>query len=94
MSNELNEVRSNVLAQIEAVENRYKFAFVAAALAEAVFLGLFILLADFSERLHVLLLIAAVAIYTIVAFGLIALGLHVTRNTLRVIRAIEASSAK
>jgi len=90
MSEKLNEIRSNTLNQIEANERRYKLAFAAAALVEALFIGMFILIADLSDRLHVLLLIASVAIYTIVAFGLVAVGLHINRNTLRVIRAIEA----
>ena len=86
----LDEVRNNTLKQIEANERRYKLAFVGAAAVEAAFLGLFLVLADLTNRSHVLLLVTAVAIYTIVAFGLIAVGLHVNRNTLRVIRAIEA----
>jgi hypothetical protein len=86
----LNEIRNNTLKQIEANERRYKLAFVGAALTEAVFLGLFLTLADLTERGHLLLLVTGIAIYTVVLFGLIALGLHVNRNTLRVIRAIEA----
>lgn len=86
----LNEIRNSTLKQIEANERRYKLSFVGAAAIEAAFLGLFLVLADLTNRNHLLLLITAVAIYTIVAFGLIAVGLHVNRNTLRVIRAIEA----
>jgi hypothetical protein len=78
------------LKQIEANERRYKLAFVGAALTEAAFLGLFLTLADLTERSHLLLLVTGIAIYTVVLFGLIALGLHVNKNTLRVIRAIEA----
>ena len=94
MSEKLDDLRKNVLDQIQANESRYKLAFVGAAAVEALFIGLFIVLADFSERLHLLLFIASIAIYTIVAFGLIAVGLHVSRNTLRVLRAIEAIGAK
>ena len=71
-------------------DRQLALAFVGAAAVEAAFLGLFLLLADLTNRSHVLLLVTAVAIYTIVAFGLIAVGLHVNRNTLRIIRAIEA----
>ena len=85
----LDEIRSNTLKQIEANERRYKLAFVGAAAVEAAFLGLFLVIADLSNRSHLLLLVTAMAIYTIVGFGLIAVGLHVNRNTLRVIRAIE-----
>ena len=49
----------------------------------------FLLLADFSNRTHTLLLITTIAVYTILAFGLVALGTHVNRNTLRVLKAIE-----
>ena len=50
----------------------------------------FVLLADFGQRLHVLLLLAAVATYTIVALGLLALGQHVSRCTWRVLKAIDS----
>ncbi len=89
MSEKINEIRSNTLNQIERNERNYKFSFVGAAFVELLFLVAFLLLADFSNRIHVLLLIMTIVIYTIMAFGLLALGLHVNRNTLRVLNAIE-----
>jgi len=89
MSEKINEIRVNTLNLIERNERSYKFAFVGAAFIELLFLVAFLLLADFSNRSHVLLLIAAIAVYAILGFGLIALGLHVNRNTLRVLNAIE-----
>ena len=86
----LDEIRTSTLNQIEANERRYKLALAAAGIAEAAFLALFLILADLSNRSHLLLLVSAMAIYTIIAAGLFAVGLHVNRNTLRVIRAIEA----
>ena len=47
------------------------------------------LLADLSDRTHVLLLLATVSVYTILVFGLLALGAHVQRNTLRILMALE-----
>jgi hypothetical protein len=91
MNDKLNEIRTNTLAQIERNERNYKFAFVGVALVELLFLVAFVLLADFSNRVHLLLLLTTIAVYTIVGFGLIALGLHVNHNTLRVLRAIELS---
>ncbi len=90
MSEKINEIRSNTLNQIERNERNYKFSFVGAAFVELLFLVAFLLLADFSNRVHVLLLIMTIVIYTIMAFGLLALGLHVNRNTLRVLSALEA----
>ncbi len=89
MSEKINEIRSNTLNQIERNERNYKFSFVGAAFVELLFLVAFLMLADFSNRIHVLLLIMTIVIYTIMAFGLLALGLHVNRNTLRVLNAIE-----
>lgn len=89
MDNNIDEIRTNTLRQIEKTESYYKLAIVGAGLLEAAFFAAFLLLADFANRSHVLLLIAAVAIYTIVGAGMFALGMHVSRNTLRIIRAIE-----
>lgn len=89
MSEKINEIRSNTLNLIERNERNYKLAFVGAAAVELAFLVGFLLLADFSNRVHVLLLLSAIATYTILIFGLIAVGLHVNRNTLRMLSAIE-----
>lgn len=89
MSDKINEIRANTLNLIERNERNYKFSFVGAAFFELLFLIAFLLLADFSDRIHVLLLITTIVIYTMMAFGLLALGLHVNRNTLRVLRALE-----
>ena len=94
MANKVDEIRTGTLNLIERNERNYKLAFVGAAAIEALFLAAFLLLADFSNRVHVLMLIMTVAIYTILAFGLIALGLHVNRNTLRVLNALETIKTK
>lgn len=89
MSDKINEIRTGTLNLIERNERNYKLAFVGAALVEMLFIAAFLLLADFSNRVHVLLFVASFSVYTILIFGLIALGLHVNRNTLRVLSAIE-----
>ncbi|HKR02852.1 MAG TPA: hypothetical protein VJT09_19395 [Pyrinomonadaceae bacterium] len=85
----INGVRRTALDRIERSERNSKITFFVAAIIEAAFLAGFLLLADFSNRLHVLLLLATIAVYTILALGLVALGAHVNRNTLRVLSAIE-----
>lgn len=84
-------VRAEALDRMDRAERNYKLAFLAAAFVEAGFLAGYLLLADFGNRLHVLILIAAVAIYSIVGVGLVALGAHINRNTLRIIKAVEAA---
>ena len=81
--------RRAALDRIDRSERAYRAFFLAAAIAEALFLAAFVLLADFGDRLHVLLLFASIAIYTIVALGLLALGQHISRCTWRVIKALD-----
>lgn len=85
----LDEVRARVLAGIERSERNFKLIFMVAALWELLFLVAFILAADFSNRLHLLLLIATVGSYSLVVIGLVALGAHVNRGVLRILKAIE-----
>ena len=66
-----------------------RIALWSAAALEGAFLLRFLFLADFSNRLHVLLLLTAVASYSIVGVGFVALGAHVSRCTERVLKAIE-----
>jgi hypothetical protein len=89
MSDNIDRVQRTTLDRIERSERHYKTAFIGAATVEGLFLIGFLLLADFSNRMHLLLLITTVAVYTILAFGLLALGSHVNRNTLRILKAIE-----
>ena len=90
MNNNLDNIRETTLKRIEQTERNYKLMFVGAAVIEAIFLAAFLLLSDFSNRLHLLMLISSITIYTILGFGLVALGLHVNRNALRIIQAIES----
>jgi hypothetical protein len=87
--NNINAVRKTALDRIDRSERHYKLVFFGAAIIELFFLAGFLLLADFSNRLHVLLLITTIAIYSILALGLVALGVHINRNTLRVLNAVE-----
>lgn len=84
---------AHALNQIDRAERQYKLAFLAAAGLEALGLLAFILLADFKDRTHVLLLVAAVLVYSTLGLGLVTLGIHVNRCTLRVLKALELSKA-
>lgn len=92
--NNIDEIRGAALNRIEQSERHYKAAFFSAAIVEALFLAGFLLLADLSNRTHVLLLLATVAGYTILALGLLALGAHVNRSTLRVLKAVELLASR
>lgn len=85
----LDGVRSEVLVRINRSERNFKAAFFTAATLEALFFVAFFLAADFSNRMHLLLLIATVGSYSIVLLGLVALGAHINRGVLRILKAVE-----
>ena len=85
----LDEVRAAALTRINRSERNFKLAFAAAAIVESAFIVSFLLLADLSNRLHILILIATVSCYSIIVLGLVALGAHINRSVLRVLTAIE-----
>ena len=85
----LDEVRAAALARIDRSERHFKWAFYGAMAVETAFILSFVLLADFSNRLHLLLLISTVSGYSIVVLGLFALGAHVNRGVARVLKAVE-----
>ena len=74
-------------------ERNFKLAFLGAAIVETAFTVSFVLLADLSDRLHVLLLVSTVSCYSIVVLGLVALGAHINRGIARVLKAVELGSS-
>ena len=85
----LDAVRGEALKRIERGERNFKLAFFAAVAFEALFLALFLLVADFKDRTHVLLLVSTVGGYTVVVLGLFALGAHFSRGVGRLLKAVE-----
>ncbi len=88
---DFNQLRGGVLARIERTERNYKLAFWGAWIIETLFVVAFLWLANWHDRLHQLILLSAMATYSILGLGLFALGAHVSRNTLLVLKAIELS---
>jgi hypothetical protein len=85
-------VRAAALARIDRSERNFKLAFLAAAVVESAFIVSFLVLADFSNRLHLLLLISTVSCYSIIVLGLVALGAHINRGVARVLKGLEIGS--
>lgn len=89
---DLDAVRTAALARIDRSERNFRLAFFAAAIVESAFIVSFVLLADLSNRLHLLLLISTVSCYSIVVLGLVALGAQINRGFARVLKAVELSN--
>jgi hypothetical protein len=88
-SEQIDQVRRAALDRIEKGERAIKLAVLAGGALEAAFLVAFLLLADLSDRLHLLLGLSTVATYSLVAMAIVALGAHVNRCTGRVLQAID-----
>lgn len=85
----LDEVRAAALARIDRSQRNFKLAIVAAFFVESMFIVSFLLLADFSNRVHLLLLISTISCYSIVVLGLVALGAYLNRGVARLLKAVE-----
>ncbi len=86
---DLDGVRAAAMARIDRSERNFRLAFIGAGIVESAFIVSFLLLADLSNRLHLLLLISTVSGYSIVVLGLMALGAHINRCVARVLKAVE-----
>jgi len=86
----LDGIRNNVFDRIEKSERNFKLAFFGAVFMEVLFLVGYALLSDFHNRLHLLLFLSTLTVYTIVCLGLAALGAFVGKNTQRLLQAIDS----
>ncbi len=87
--NRLDSIRRTALNQIDKQEKASWWLLVAAAVVEATGLVLYLVLMDFSDRLHWLIFIAACMVYGTLALGLFAVGAEVKASLQRILRAIE-----
>ncbi len=84
-----SNVRENALRQIEKNERTFKRLIGLAGVVEAACLVSYLLLMNFGDRTHWLILIAAVLVYVTLSVGLFAHGAHSTAGTHRVLKAID-----
>ena len=85
----LDDVRQQALDKIEQSEGLYKSFIVIAAALEAIFLVLYLVLMDFSNTTHWLILIAAALVYGTITVGLFALGSYLDFGLKRLLQSIE-----
>lgn len=91
---QVDDMRENLLEQIERHDRQMKNVYRGAAVIEALFWGGYLLLMDFANKTHWLILIAAFAVYTLMGIGLTGVGVHTNRSSLRILKAIELLAEK
>jgi len=85
----LDAIRSKALDEMDRAQRSFKAALFSAALFEAFFLVAVLLVADFRNNLHLLILFGVGLIYMPIVLGLIALGAWVNRCTLRILTRLD-----
>ncbi|HEY0151391.1 MAG TPA: hypothetical protein VGB92_05295 [Longimicrobium sp.] len=80
---------TGVLERMDRHNQRMRLALLAAAAVEGLLMVVAILRLDWKDDTQVLLFLFSVLSYTILAFGLVALGAHVSRVGAQVVAALE-----
>lgn len=88
-STKLNEIRGKALDRVERSERHLKYGVIAFAILDTAFFIVFLMVMDFSNKLHILIFMASGGFYMLLLVGLIVLGLQVKRDTQLVLRAID-----
>lgn len=86
---QLDRIRQDTLAQISRSEHWFKWLVVLAATTESAGLITYLVVMDFGDRLHWLILIAAVLVYLTTGFWTWALAAHATSRSWRLLKAID-----
>jgi len=89
-----NAARQNALDRIDRSERRFILFVILLAALEMLFLWGFVQLAEFSNRVHVLIFWSTVSTYTSLMVGGAILWGHVSRSTRLVLKAIDLSTRK
>jgi hypothetical protein len=87
--NSLDSVRAAALKEVDRAQRNFRLAFFGAVFFELVFLVAFLMTADLRNRDHLVLLFGIGLIYEPLVLGLVALGAHMNRCTLRVLARLD-----
>jgi uncharacterized membrane protein YhiD involved in acid resistance len=85
----LDHIRETTLDRIDRSDRWFKGLIVAAGCCEVLGLVLMLVLMDFGNRTHVLILVAAMLVYLTIAFWTWALAAYANLNSQRILKAID-----
>ena len=87
--NDLENMRATALAKMDRAERWFLLSLYGALLFEALFTAGVLYFADFHDRLNLLIICCTGLIYMPVVLGLMALGAHINRCTLRILARMD-----
>ncbi len=85
---ELDGITAKVLDQVDQAKKRRKALVVVLAAVEGTLLTTYLVLMDFGNLLHWLILVATLLCYGSIMVGLMVTGAHIDVNTQKLLRAI------
>ncbi len=88
-----SRARSNALAEIDRLARYFQLSLFAGFVIEAALLCGLLLMMDFKNPTHRIMVVGYVGSYSIVIMAIVALGAHVSRVGQRILRALEATGA-
>lgn len=89
----MDQARREALNQIDKKEKRFKILIVFIALLEGLLLFLLIYNMNWGNDTHLLIFIATLLIYGVLGMGIVALGVFINLNTLKILKAIDVTSS-
>lgn len=89
MSARYSDPVTGALDRVEREARNTRLAILGAATVEAILLLLSLLIIDWENRTHVLILLLAVLVCSVLGLGLLALGAHISRIGARVVAALD-----
>ncbi len=91
MPGDADAVRQSVLDRMEREERVVRLAIVAAAVLEGLFFLAALLIMDWNDGTHRLIVVLSLLSYMILGVGLIALGAHISRSVTRIVAVLEGN---
>lgn len=85
----MDTIRAKALNQMDRAQSLVKWAILGAAFFEAVCLIGLLMNMNFRDKLHMVIFFGVGLIYCPLALGLVAVGAHVSRCTLRVLQRLD-----
>lgn len=86
---DLEKLRANALAKMDEAKRYFYYAFYGAVVSEGLFTIGIVAYVDWKNPLHMLIVCCTGVIYMPIVLGLVALGAHVNRCTLRVLARLD-----
>lgn len=93
-NDELGRARREALRRIDTSARNFWLTLVGAFVVEVTMIFGFIRLANFTDRVHVLIFWSMLTVLTVMVLGLTVLAGHVTRQVRLVLRAIEVTARR